>query len=136
MLLSSNQKPRVYLGWLLILALAFHGLIPVGYMPDVTHAQGKSLGMTICDGMDHSMTMGSHAENKQLKPHENSNGHKSQNRFPCPFSINAVFANTAVALSSAVPVFLFLTLLLPAGFLLAERRRFGQGAARAPPQFS
>jgi hypothetical protein len=116
-----DKSRRAWIACALILALAFHGLIPLGYMPEAnnTGATHPFLAMTICGG---------HA---QTKDHGTAKDHDV-----CPFSVNHVFASTPIDAAIAAPLFIFVALLLPAAFALTTARRFGNSSPRAPPLYS
>jgi hypothetical protein len=67
---------------------------------------------------------------------KSDDGKNFQDRAPCPFSVNAVFASTGLAPALPVPFFFYEILAALTAFALARTHRFGNAAPRAPPLFS
>ncbi len=129
-----TKSLRAYLAWMVIAALAAHGIIPVGFMPDAARAPTQPLAMTICGGMG-PMAMGKHVAHS-APANKKDDSSKPRHEMPCPFSTNALFAFGNDAPVFASPVYIFIALMALALFALAQERRFGNASPRAPPQFS
>ena len=121
-LTSSSHKIRPWIVWAIAVALVLHGLIPLGFMPNLSAASGQTFALQICDGTAHHQDSDS---DKKTASHQ-----------PCSFSINALFAWTGVAPSIAIEVFAQLIIMAMVAFTIARPRRFGIAPPRAPPQFS
>ena len=119
--MTSRHECRAWLAGLVIIALAFRGLIPVGYMPNIERPANAPFGITICGGMAHH-SQGSHDDQKLHKDHE-----------ACPFSVNAIFAYGGGDMGFAVPYVAFILLCAFSAFVLSRARRFGNVAPRGPP---
>jgi len=130
---SSQRTSRTILGWIIIAALAFHGLIPLGYMPDISSAAKHLLHMAMCNGMDMSsmdMDEGSADNDAPVKDRANN---KPTNSTPCPFSVNAVFAFAHAVPVFAAPTYVLIAVVSFAAFIFALQRRHINASPRAPP---
>jgi hypothetical protein len=121
------------MGWIVVAVLAFHGLIPLGYMPDVSPNAEHPMQMTICDGMDmSSMDMDDQSDDSGALAKGKTDG-KSSDHPPCPFSVDAVFTFAKIAPDLAAPIFTFIAIASFASFLLSAQRRYANASPRAPP---
>jgi hypothetical protein len=108
---------------IVVVALAFRGLIPTGYMPDISRSGGQPFGITICGGTGHH-----HQKSDDGKQHD----------MPCPYSVNSVFASRGFIPAIFLPVFIYTALVVVmVAFAFAQtHRHHGNASPRAPPAFS
>jgi hypothetical protein len=129
----SQKASRALLGWMVIIALAFHGLIPLGYMPDISPKAGHPVQMTICDGMDMSSVDMDEDSGDDNAPAKNKADGKSSDHAPCPFSVNAVFSFGNLTPDIAAPIYIFIAIASFAALILTAQRRYINASPRAPP---
>jgi hypothetical protein len=127
-----KKSSRAGLSAVVVLALALHGFIPAGYMPDA-HSVHEPFAMAVCNGMG-PMDMAAMQPKANPDPaKKNGDGQKFQDHAPCPFSVNAVFAFGGLAPCCAVPFAVFIVLNLLAAFVFMRTGHFGNASPRAPP---
>lgn len=126
MLTPAFFKRRNIVAWLVLLTLGLHGLIPVGYMPDMS-GQGW---LVLCDGTDHMAMPG----------HEGHAGHHHDGHHhtgTCPFAAGAVYGILSIRTPQiAPPVYITETLRLQALLTRARLADFSNASPRSPPHLS
>lgn len=120
--MASRNTRHTWPGWIVVVALAFNGLIAVGYMPNTSRSVGQPFGITICGGTEHH--------------HHQKSDDGKQHGMPCPYSVNSVFASSGFTPEISPPVFIYTALVAMVAFALAQTRRYGNASPRAPPSFS
>jgi len=127
---------RACCAWLIIFALIFNGLIPAGFMPDISRQAGRLFAVTICTGsgpIEITVNKDLHrVDGKQTKSNENQQSH---NHIPCIYSLNSTASFDGLGIS---PVIAFIFLLLGTLALLIQvtvpgSRIYGNASSRSPP---
>jgi len=126
---SLNSKIRdVLAAWLVVAALAAHGLIPLGYMPDFSNRAAPHAGvmpLVICSGHGPMTMRPAQKPGSKLPP-------KSEASSICVFSLASLFTAAAPVFAGRLLAFAPVDI-TPADFLLAKDFYFGNAAPRAPP---
>ena len=126
---------RTTCAWIVIFALLFHGLIPVGYMPSSFQGAGEFLPVRICGGLD---TVATAIDKNFHRADEHQNKHsehqQSLDKSSCLFSLNAFTSLTGLAPPSFI---VFLSSLIDrltfSNFGLLRSRIYGNASSRSPP---
>ena len=122
--------------WVVVLALLFRGLVPLGYMPDFSKRGSGLFPITICSGYDRSTIFLDRDFNK-VDAAKHGKGHSQHDdKTFCPFSVSSIFA------SADAPVLFWLALAFSfivvscTDFRLVRQRFFANTSSRSPPKFS
>jgi hypothetical protein len=122
--------------WIVVFALAFHGLIPVGYMPDFSRQAGQILPMTICSGFG-PMQMDADQHHMDHARNTGHNDQQNHNKVPCLFSLNSVASFDGLTIPFIVAfIFVIISLLALPNFRILAQRAYGNASSRSPPLFA
>src|SRR5579884_594484 len=83
--MATGRYAHSLLVWITLLAVGLRGLIPIGYMPDLS-GQGFFI---LCDGIDHISHEHHHHDHAHHHGHSHD-GHKHEGI--CPFSIGTIYS--------------------------------------------
>jgi hypothetical protein len=127
---------RRYCAWAVVWALAFRGLVPLGYMPDFSKRGSGFFPITICSGYDRETIFLDRNFNKaDAAKHGNGHNQHDDKTF-CPFSVSSIFASADnAALLWLALVFAFVVV-FHTDFRLSRQRFFANTSSRSPPRFS
>ena len=115
---------RSCFAWLVILALLFRGLVPLGYMPDFSKQAHGFFPITICSGYDRTTIFLDKDFNKVEPVGQGKTQHQHDDRTFCPFSVSSIFASAETPEFVSVALAFIFAVAVYTPFQLVRQRFF------------